>query len=53
MVRARRDAQRRLYSIDPRGLAEIDEWLSRYRAFWTTKLDALKRALEDEDKEER
>ena len=51
LVRARPDAQRRMYSIDPRGLAKIDAWLSRYRAFWTTRLDALERALQDENKE--
>ena len=50
LVRARPDAQRRMYSIDPRGLAKIDAWLSRYRAFWTTRLDALERALQSEDK---
>ncbi|HZV79931.1 MAG TPA: metalloregulator ArsR/SmtB family transcription factor [Candidatus Binatus sp.] len=50
LVRTRPDAQRRMYSIDPRGLAKIDAWLSRYRAFWTKRLDALERALHDEDK---
>lgn len=49
LVRVRRDAQRRMYSIDGRGLAQIDAWLSRYRAFWTTHLDALERALRGED----
>jgi len=48
LVRARHDAQRRMYSIDGRGLARIDAWLSRYRTFWTTHLDALGRALQDE-----
>ena len=47
LVQVRRDAQRRMYSIDGRGLAEIDAWLSRYRAFWNTHLDALERALHD------
>jgi DNA-binding transcriptional ArsR family regulator len=51
MVRVRRDAQRRMYSIDGRGLAQIEAWLSRYRTFWTTHLDALERALHDEDDE--
>lgn len=50
LVHVRRDAQRRIYSLDPRGLAEVDAWLSRYRAFWSTHLDALERALHDEDK---
>ncbi len=51
LVRVRRDAQRRMYSIDGRGLAQIDEWLSRYRTFWNTRLDALERALYDRDEE--
>ena len=41
LVRSRGEAQRRLYSLDPAPLAEVDEWLSRYRAFWTNRLDAL------------
>ena len=51
LVRVRRDAQRRMYSIDGRGLAQIDEWLSRYRTFWNTRLDALERALHDKNEE--
>jgi len=51
LVRVRRDAQRRMYSIDGRGLAQIDQWLSRYRTFWNTRLDALERALYDSDEE--
>lgn len=41
LVRAREDAQRRLYSLDPAPLAELDEWLTRYRSFWAQRLDAL------------
>jgi DNA-binding transcriptional ArsR family regulator len=41
LVRARGDAQRRLYSLDPAPLEELDEWLERYRHFWTNRLDAL------------
>ncbi|MBV8083150.1 MAG: winged helix-turn-helix transcriptional regulator [Candidatus Eremiobacteraeota bacterium] len=50
LVRVRKDAQRRMYSLDARGLAQIDAWLSRYRAFWTKHLDALERMLQDKDK---
>ncbi|ASO21022.1 DNA-binding transcriptional ArsR family regulator [Actinoalloteichus hoggarensis] len=32
---------RRLYSVDPEPLREIDGWLERYRRFWTQPLDAL------------
>lgn len=41
LVRARGDAQRRLYSLDPAPLAELDEWLAQYRGFWANRLDAL------------
>jgi DNA-binding transcriptional ArsR family regulator len=41
LVRAREDGQRRLYSLDPAPLEELDEWLQRYRRFWSNRLDAL------------
>jgi DNA-binding transcriptional ArsR family regulator len=41
LVRAREQAQRRLYSLDPRPLEELDEWLQHYRGFWANRLDAL------------
>ncbi len=41
LVRARIDGPRRLYSLDPTPLVELDAWLAPYRAFWAAKLDAL------------
>jgi DNA-binding transcriptional ArsR family regulator len=41
LVQWRSDAQRRVYSLDPAPLEEIDAWLARYRGFWTNRLDAL------------
>src|SRR5262249_36312944 len=41
LVEFRQDAQRRVYELRPEALAEVDEWLSRYRARWTQRLDAL------------
>ena len=41
LVRSRGEAQRRVYSLEPAPLAEVDAWLSRYRSFWTNRLDAL------------
>ena len=32
---------RRLYSLDPAPLQEVDRWLDRFRAFWEDRLDAL------------
>ncbi|MBA2385288.1 MAG: winged helix-turn-helix transcriptional regulator [Actinobacteria bacterium] len=41
LVRTRSEAQRRVYSLDPAPLAELDAWLARYRSFWTNRLGAL------------
>src|SRR5829696_9644945 len=37
----RAEGTRRLYAVDPTPLREVDEWLERYRRFWTPHLDAL------------
>ena len=41
LVRARPDAQRRVYGLDPAPLRELDAWLERYRSFWADRLDQL------------
>ena len=41
LVDVRQDAQRRVYTLRPEPLAEVDEWLGRYRALWEQRLDAL------------
>jgi DNA-binding transcriptional ArsR family regulator len=41
LVVAREEGQRRLYTLDPAPLEELDEWLQRYRHFWSNRLDAL------------
>jgi DNA-binding transcriptional ArsR family regulator len=41
LVEVRQDAQRRIYSLRPQPLAEIDEWLAVYRELWEQRLDAL------------
>lgn len=41
LVRTRGDGQRRLYSVDPGPLAEVEDWLDRWRGFWAQRLDAL------------
>ena len=41
LVTIRVDGPRRLYSLDPRPLAELDDWLAPYREFWANRLDAL------------
>ncbi len=41
LVGVRREAQRRVYSLRPEPLAELDDWLERYRSLWEQRLDAL------------
>ncbi|MEA2355068.1 MAG: hypothetical protein QOD61_1197 [Solirubrobacteraceae bacterium] len=48
LVRVRKDAQRRIYTIDPGPMAELDAWLRPYRRLWNEHLDALGRHLDDE-----
>jgi DNA-binding transcriptional ArsR family regulator len=47
LVAVRRDGKRRLYSLCPAPLVEVDQWLEPYRAFWSERLDALERHLEE------
>jgi DNA-binding transcriptional ArsR family regulator len=37
----RPDGQRRLYSVRPEAMDEVDQWLARFRALWAPRLDAL------------
>jgi DNA-binding transcriptional ArsR family regulator len=41
LVHARTEGRRRLYSLDPRPLRELDAWLEPYRDLWAQRLDAL------------
>jgi DNA-binding transcriptional ArsR family regulator len=38
---ARPEGARRLYAVSAEPLREVDEWLDRFRRFWTPHLDAL------------
>ena len=48
LVSERRNGTRRLYQARPEGLAELKEFLEE---FWDTRLDALKREAEREERE--
>jgi DNA-binding transcriptional ArsR family regulator len=37
----RPEGARRLYSVDPSGMRQIDDWLEQFRGFWLQRLDAL------------
>jgi DNA-binding transcriptional ArsR family regulator len=47
LVVVKPDGQRRLYSINPGPLAELEAWLEPYRRFWSDNLDALEQHLDE------
>ena len=48
LVRVRAEGQRRIYSLDPDGLAAVDAWIARVRGQWQARLDWLEAALAEE-----
>ena len=55
LVTTRRDAQRRVYDVNPLPLVELETWLAPYRRLWEERLDALEAHLDrnaTRDKEE-
>jgi DNA-binding transcriptional ArsR family regulator len=51
LVRWRGDAQRRIYSLEPKPLDDVDAWLESVRTFWRDHLDELERHLERRHRE--
>ena len=45
LVRVRAEAQKRIYELDPRGVGELADWITRVRSFWSLRLDALEEEL--------
>ena len=45
LVTVRAEAQKRIYELNPEGVAELSDWVARIRAFWNPRLDALEQAL--------
>ena len=46
LVDVRVQAQQRIYTLQPKGLAELDAWIGKYKVFWTDRLDSLERHLD-------
>ena len=46
LVDMRVHAQQRIYTLQPKGLAELDAWIAKYKVFWPEKLDSLERHLD-------
>jgi DNA-binding transcriptional ArsR family regulator len=47
LVEVRPEGRRRWYGLRAEPLAEVDEWLEPYRTYWSGRLDALERHLEE------
>ncbi len=45
LVTVRPQKQKRIYALDPHGIAEVAAWVDQVRAFWNPRLDALEVAL--------
>ena len=41
LVDVRQEAQRRVYTLRPQPLAEVNDWLTRHLTQWEQRLDAL------------
>ncbi|MEJ8574565.1 metalloregulator ArsR/SmtB family transcription factor [Microbaculum marinum] len=49
LVREERQGRYVNYEVDPAGLAQIAQWLSKYRAYWPQQIEALKDLLREMD----
>ena len=49
LVAEQRDGRHVNYRVNPDGLAQMVQWLSRYRAFWPERVEALKQLLKEMD----
>jgi DNA-binding transcriptional ArsR family regulator len=53
LVVTRAEGQKRVQSLNPAGLDELEAWLERTRRFWSRRLDALEQELRAEDERSR
>src|SRR5918997_6397088 len=49
LVDVRSHGKQRLYALRSQPLAEVDAWLEPYRAFWSDRLDAHDRHLDQKE----
>ena len=49
LVRRRVEGRDHFLSLDPKPFDELSEWMTRTRAFWNSRLDALEAALHADD----
>ena len=47
LVEVRPEGRQRWYALRAQPLAEVDQWLEPYRDYWSNRLNALERHLEE------
>ena len=48
LVKCRADGRRRIYSLTPSRLREVDDWTAPYRRFWQSRLKRLHTYLDEQ-----
>lgn len=51
LVRQRPEGRHRVYRLDPVQLAKVYDWVAHYEEFWSERLVALRRYLDETDPE--
>ncbi|HUZ12177.1 MAG TPA: metalloregulator ArsR/SmtB family transcription factor [Caulobacteraceae bacterium] len=51
LVSVRREAQRRIYELDPAGIDAVGDWVADIRRYWAARLDALETEIEKANRE--
>ena len=49
LVTERREGRLAYYSVEPKGLRPLVDWITHYQAFWVDRLDRLQALLEEMD----
>ena len=49
MMAVSKHGRERICNINPEKLKEINNWLNKYEKFWTQKLDALEKYLDENE----
>ncbi|CAI0872727.1 ArsR/SmtB family transcription factor [Serratia entomophila] len=49
LVQERRQGRFVNYQVNPAGLAQITQWLAKYRAYWPERIEALQTLLKELD----
>ena len=51
LVDREKSGREQICALKPEPLADAEQWLSTYAAFWSDRLDALERVLKDDERE--